>query len=148
MPGYRRWTLTWNNPPEQYQDGDLPIANRPAALRWAIWQCEIGELAGTLHIQGYVELSASVSRGVLSRWIPQGHWEHARGDREVNRRYCSKEDGRTAGPWELGAMDAGESVDSDADADDSYRAWVWAVMGSESPDDELYHRLHKHFLCA
>jgi len=144
MGGFRRWCLTWNNPPQEYQDGQLPTANRPSALRYMVWQAEIGELAGTLHIQGYVELSASLSLGALRRWIPQGHWEHARGDREVNRRYCSKEDSRAAGPWELGSLDAGEH----ADADDSYRAWMCAVMGSESPDDELYHRLHKHFMCA
>lgn len=144
MPGAtsRRYCFTVNNPDPEHSNGELPSFDG-LPVRGCWWQAEVGELAGTLHLQGYVELLAPVRLSAMRRWLPTAHWEAARGTREQCIDYCSKEHSRVAGPWTLGDVAAGRRESTPAES-----AWMWAVMGSESPDDDLYHVLHRHFTAS
>lgn len=51
---------------------------------------EVGE-SGTPHLQIYVEFKNQVDFSRLKKDYPRVHWEKARGTREQNRTYCSKD---------------------------------------------------------
>lgn len=84
---YKRWCFTWNN----YDSHDLHfliIELESQKLNYIIGE-ETGE-CGTPHLQGYIECPKKV------RWSEFGlgnhiHWEPAKGNREQNIEYCSKE---------------------------------------------------------
>lgn len=99
MPGgYRRWCFTLNNPAT-----DEPWAALPPDVAFIVWQKEQGA-QGTIHLQGYVRLTKSLSIGrvkeVLS--MPGAHLEKANGSEEQCHAYCTKVETRVGGPWTLG----------------------------------------------
>jgi len=95
----RSYCFTLNNP----LTNDLPPSDD---IRYASWQLERGD-SGTLHLQGYVELTKPRTLAWLRCWLPGAHFEARRGTREQARDYSRKEDSRVAGPFELGSWEAG-----------------------------------------
>lgn len=93
----RRWCFTLNNPP-----ADFALATW-ANLRGAVWQIERGE-QGTEHVQGYCEFDSPKRLGAVRQLCPRAHWELARGTSQQNQAYCSKEEGRVAGPFTHGKL--------------------------------------------
>lgn len=51
---------------------------------------EVGE-EGTPHLQGYLEAKNSVDFDSLKRAFPMIHWEKAKGSKQANLCYCTKE---------------------------------------------------------
>lgn len=97
----RSFCFTKNNP----TNNELP---EHPDIRYLIWQSERGD-SGTLHIQGYVELSTPWRISKAITWLPGAHFEIRRGTREQARDYCRKEDSRVDGPFERGTWEAGGS---------------------------------------
>ncbi len=63
---------------------------------------------GSRHLQGYTEAESGSKMTMLQLKAALGqsvHLEASRGSREENRRYCTKEDSRVEGPWEVGDLD-------------------------------------------
>lgn len=82
----KKWCFTWNNFPETWEEDLAPMAPKSEGF---VFGQEVGE-SGTPHIQGYVEFKNKMrpSEMGLSKKI---HWEKAKGDREANVKYCSKD---------------------------------------------------------
>lgn len=73
-------------------------------IKYGIGQVEQGS---HLHFQFYVQLHRSQRLQWLKAKISnEAHWEAARGNLEANKRYCTKEDTRVDGPWEVGVAAA------------------------------------------
>lgn len=69
---------------------------------YMVFQMEMGE-GGTLHLQGYVELSKAAKYSWLANnGLGGGHFETARGTAAQNKAYCTKKECRIDGPWEYG----------------------------------------------
>jgi len=80
----RRWCFTLNN----------PNAEEKSALS-RMSQCliigdEVGK-CGTPHLQGYVEFENQKDFDCLKKLCPRAHWEKAKGSKQKNIDYCSKE---------------------------------------------------------
>lgn len=103
----RHYVFTLNNPDGTYEP-DLQGWFDSGHLDYACWQMEMGE-SGTLHLQGYIELSRSQRLSFVRKVIPGAHWEHRRGTREQARDYARKDDTRVDGPWEIGVWVPGGS---------------------------------------
>lgn len=98
----RRWCFTWNNYEKHInQPSNLTM---PDKGKFMIWQHERAPLTGTLHIQGYIELSSPVRYTHLTKIWPGVHVESAKGDANKNIEYCSKSESKIAGPWKLGEV--------------------------------------------
>lgn len=52
--------------------------------------------------QGYVAFKSNKRLTVLAKQIPGAHWERRQGTHNDAKAYCSKEDTRQQGPWEIG----------------------------------------------
>ena len=72
-------------------------------VRYAIWQLESGENE-TPHLQGYVVMEKRKRLGGMKQLCPRAHWEVRKGTHEQAKAYCSKEETRVDGPWEIGNM--------------------------------------------
>lgn len=68
-------------------------------VKFVAWQLE---RVTTTHIQAYVELKKQAERSTLLRLFPHSHIELCRGSQEQCIRYCTKEESRVEGPWEVG----------------------------------------------
>jgi len=107
---FRAFVFTWNNPPyKAHQEGDVesPDWQDPPygwpAIKYAVWQYEIGEEKGTPHYQGYVVLAKPARITWLFSNMPTGiHWLIRKGTHEEARDYAKKSDTRADGPWEFG----------------------------------------------
>lgn len=115
----RNWCFTINNPRDEILDcEDCALTNSQneavvcghrnpddpqtwADVRYLVWQLEQGT-EGTPHLQGYVVWAHARSLSWVKRQCPRAHWEIAIGDFKANYKYCTKEEGRQAGPWERG----------------------------------------------
>lgn len=84
----RKWCMTWNNYTEEEY---LELEQVFKDLGWVyIIGKEVGK-SGTPHLQIYCEAKNPVSfEGMKKRW-PKCHIEKAKGSREENKKYCSKE---------------------------------------------------------
>lgn len=83
----KKWCFTWNNYPDTWESDLAPMAPKSEGF---IFGREIGD-SGTHHIQGYIEFT-SKCRPLEIKEIPKKiHWEKAKGDREANVKYCSKD---------------------------------------------------------
>ena len=91
----RCWLFTINNP----ESNDLP--KNFVDVRYCIWQREKGE-AGTEHLQGYVAFTKAKRLTQVKTLNDRAHWESRKGTEDQAVAYCSKEETRIAGPWELG----------------------------------------------
>jgi hypothetical protein len=84
----RRWIFTLNN----YTDKEVNAITQDFSKYKAtyIFGKEVGEL-GTPHLQGYVEFKNPRSLNALKKMNNRIHWEKARGNRQQNIDYCSKD---------------------------------------------------------
>lgn len=95
----RAWCFTINGKEEELDFFELELKH---PIRYAVWQFETGE-QGTLHIQGYVELAQAHRMAKVKKILGfNAHVEKRLGTREQARDYCMKEEGRVAGPFEIG----------------------------------------------
>lgn len=116
-----------------------------------VCQLEAGD-NGTPHYQGYANFTRAKRLAAVKKLLARAHWEVARGDAASNILYCSKEEGRLAGPWRLGIIvEQGERTDwarlkDDLDeghsqlqiSDNHFRLWINHRSGIEA-----YQRLHE-----
>jgi len=118
----KRWCFTINFGRESGQGngealewaGKMEPIEEP--VRYRIYQIEAGN-SGTVHYQGYLECSSSRSLRQLKR-LPgyhRAHFEVARGTREENIKYCSKEESRIEGPFVEGKPGGKQGKRSDLD---------------------------------
>lgn len=102
--GTRTWLFTINNP----ESNDIP--RTWTNVKYAIWQLEKGE-NGTPHLQGYVSFMKQQRLNAVKLICPRAHWETRKGTVTQAVEYCSKEETREAGPWEIGKLDQGKRND-------------------------------------
>jgi len=80
----------------------VEIAPLQKASSYLITQLEIGD-NGTLHFQGYVYLEGrGKTLSAIKSLSPRAHFEIAKGTPADNTKYCSKREGRIAGPFKSG----------------------------------------------
>ncbi len=77
----------------------------PSGWKYVIWQRERGEEAGRLHVQAFVVTEKTCAASVL-RKEHGGYWEVFTGPPKNGVEYCTKEETRVAGPYELGELPA------------------------------------------
>lgn len=95
---YRRWFFTINNP----QEADDPAQWDRSHITFCHWQKEQGE-SGTPHYQGLVVLDNNISLSALkAKYCSRGHFQVLKSV-EAGVKYCSKEEGRLAGPFSFGS---------------------------------------------
>lgn len=94
MSKSRAWLFTLNNP----ANNELAL---PESARYLVYQLESGE-SGTPHLQGYILYSNAVRLASVRTFLPRAHWEKRRGNHKQAKDYCTKEETRVEGPWELG----------------------------------------------
>jgi hypothetical protein len=106
-PQRRKWCFTINNPVESDDPGPVLGAIR-SSIKYAVWQKERGDNEGTLHWQGFVEFKTRGRRLTgMKDLFPRAHLEAANGSALQNKEYCTKEEGRVEGPYEIGACPEG-----------------------------------------
>lgn len=110
----KNWTFTLNNF-SVAELATLQALENNEAVNYIVFQHEIGT-NNTPHIQGYVQFAAKKRMAPVKRVVGlRCHVEKANGTPDQNRVYCTKEEGRVAGPWEYGAMSiAGKRNDVEA----------------------------------
>lgn len=104
----RNWCFTLNNPLFLNNNNRNYLFEQLIDARYAVYQIERGE-QGTLHAQGYIELSKPKRLAAMKAMLPGAHFEVRRGTREQARDYCMKADTRIEGPFEHGTWTAGGS---------------------------------------
>lgn len=94
-----RWCFTYNNPS---MDGDefVSLLESKGDIKMAVFQKEKGE-EGTEHFQGYMETKKRMyTTGAHAMLNPiKMSLLHAKGTKQQNEKYCTKEEGRVDGPW-------------------------------------------------
>lgn len=99
----RSWCFTANLP----SDVETPILDQPMEeVIYQVWQYEE---VNHRHIQGYAyfknPITAARFKKLVFTWCNvKAHVEVARGSPEKNKKYCTKEESRVAGPFEFGSM--------------------------------------------
>lgn len=94
----RSWFLTWNNPDlENFQFSQLLEVH--GGMKW-VFQKEQGE-SGTIHYQGVVNFKVQKTLVSLKKIDERIHWEICK-SWENACIYCSKIEGRLAGPFTKG----------------------------------------------
>lgn len=119
-PRSRAWCFTWNN----FSHENLFPDGLPEAIKYVVYQSERGA-AGTPHLQGYIvfdkqlrlaavrRVVSKTAEGVEFRPFEHAHLVVARGSAAANKDYCTKAETRVNGPWELGALPAGQGARTD-----------------------------------
>lgn len=113
------WCFTLNNPSE----GDEKII-LSLECDYLVFQKEEGENK-TPHMQGYIKFKTDKRFELVKKYfkvVGQPHIVQAKGNPLQNRDYCTKTEGRIAGPWEKGVFSTtgkgqGHRTDLDAIAD-------------------------------
>jgi len=115
MPnGAKNWIFVLNRRDGQDDDAwALVIATTSAAgalgdVGYLIFQVEQGGETSREHLQGYIQLTKRCTlAAVKANIIKSGevHLEVARGSPQSNETYCSKDEGRIAGPFRFGQLD-------------------------------------------
>lgn len=112
----RAWVYTINNPTEEEVNSILIGESLPSGFRYRVNGLEIGE-SGTMHLQGYCELTKPMRMPQVKRLICPGrpdqvHVEPRMGTREQAREYIA-DDGKDGslgwvecGSWESGGSGA------------------------------------------
>jgi len=126
----RAWCFTWNNPTHRilFPDG------LPANTKYLVYQVERGE-QGTEHLQGYIafdkpfrlsgvrKLEFKTAERASVFPFQSAHLAKAKGNAVQNKAYCTKPEGRVAGPWELGeAPKQGDRTDLKEAAEELMRS--------------------------
>lgn len=98
-----RWCFTMNNPMVSGND----LTEKLKAIdnvKGFVFQLEEGT-NGTEHFQGYMEFHKKITMvGAKNLLGENPHMEAAKGDKESNLKYCTKEEGRKEGPWTWGTL--------------------------------------------
>lgn len=92
-----------NNPIENQWPAWMKTIVEDHEAKYGICQLEKGE-SGTPHIQGYIYWPSEKSFKFMKTMFTGAHIEKAKGTPADNRKYCTKEEGRVAGPWEFGEL--------------------------------------------
>jgi len=97
------WCFTLNNPDED--EVLVPQSWDPEEYKYLVYQLEEGA-EGTRHLQGYISLEKRIRFAAFKKWFPgeRAHIEVAKGSAKQNQAYCTKAEGRVAGPWEFGSL--------------------------------------------
>jgi len=129
------WMFTINNPSSDDEPNAWPY------LEYAVWQKEKGA-EGTEHLQGYVILDRLQRISGMKKIHKTAHWEGRQGTHAQAKAYCTKEDTRVAGPWEIGeepvaeqgkrndllslkrALDSGQGEAAIATSDELFPVWA------------------------
>lgn len=92
---------------------DEPITNDN--FKYHIYQQEKCPTTTNLHFQGFFILKEPKEFKVVKKMLgDRVHLEEAKGNIEQNKKYCTKEDSRIAGPWEYGSIeDCGKGARTD-----------------------------------
>ncbi len=90
------WCFTINNPDDTLVEDD---PNNWDGYTYVTWQKED---AGTPHYQGYVEYAKPKRLSAMKKISNRAHWEPRFGTQQEAITYCTKEETRVDGPWELG----------------------------------------------
>jgi len=69
---------------------------------YVICQVERAPTTGKVHLHAYLQFPTNKRFTALKRLSDRADWEIRRGTHEEAKAYCSKEDTRANGPWELG----------------------------------------------
>lgn len=105
----RNLVFTINNPivngesPQQCGDAFKSYVTDKLPVRYLSFQLERG-LGGTLHIQGYLELSRQVTFSKLTVVLKGAHIENRKATPAQAAAYTTKADTRVAGPWVHGEL--------------------------------------------
>lgn len=117
-PRARNYLFTLNNPEGQLFPSD---DGWEKYIDFAVWQLEVGEETGTLHIQGYIECNDKRSWKQLHELpgLESANFRSRRGTQKQAIAYCEKpndmfpdDNTRVEGPWRWGVPKAqGERTD-------------------------------------
>ncbi len=115
------------NPVTGLEDYEFPL--QWPDMKYICFQAEIGE-EGIEHLQGYVIWSKPFSGKMCQETHPHAHWEPRKGSHKDAKVYCSKEEGRTAGPFSAGEepLNAGKRNDALAARDAIKEGKSWGFM--------------------
>lgn len=142
-PNVMRWCVTWNNPTTE---GD-EVAQKLKAndnIKGFVFQLEKGE-SGTPHFQMYIEFKKSIYFTGVQTALGTKAINHvkAAGTKEQNIKYCTKEEGREAGPWLYGTCTnngPGQGKRNDLDK------FAQAVSAAGEITDDIKEEYHGHVL--
>lgn len=104
------WVFTLNNPTAQEEA--LLNSLVPNVAVYVVFQREKGEVQGTEHFQGYIELKAKKTLHAMRSLLERAHLEPRKGTQQQAIDYSKKEDTRIDGPWEFGTPKAQPQVHS------------------------------------
>lgn len=149
-----RWCFTLNN----YTDDDISSISSmfQAEARYSVVGKEVGE-CGTPHLQGYIEFKRKMRP--LSLGLTKSiHWEKAKGSRDSNYMYCSKDNEVVIGigvpkpikilpkadlyAWQLKVLD-----DIKVEPDDRIIYWLWSEAGGVGKTSFQKYLTVKHGAC-
>lgn len=83
-------------------DPALRYEELPDKVSYLIYQVEEAPKTGKHHLQLYAQMTCPMSLGSMKKIFGEGHYESRQGTHEEAAAYCSKEETRVEGPWELG----------------------------------------------
>lgn len=108
--GSRRWIFTLNNYLGLITEEDRLKLD----ARYIVFQEEVGA-SGTPHLQGYIEFNTPRRMAYIKNALEEEaiHLEPARGTANECKAYCTKEDTRVGGPYELGIMGGSQGKRND-----------------------------------
>jgi len=96
-----RWCFTYNNPKctgEEFKK----YLEKSGKVKLAVFQLEKGD-NGTLHFQGYMETDRERTTSLQKMLgIHKCKLLYAKGTKQANHKYCTKDDTREDGPWYVG----------------------------------------------
>lgn len=99
MSKSKSWCFTINN----HTDPSIP-KQWSEICEYLVYQEEQGS-NGTKHLQGYIVFGTRKTLAFMKKNVhATAHWETAKGSAVQNKAYCTKDDTRLAGPWEIGSM--------------------------------------------
>lgn len=110
----KRWVFTLNNPVGHggLPVGDVGVLELPESASYLCYQLEKG-VEGTRHYQGFIIWQSTSGLRKCKEWLPLAHWEISKGSFEQCYKYCTKEETRVSGPWELGDKPVGQGSRTD-----------------------------------
>lgn len=101
----RCWVGTWNNPKMTDEEFKTLLSSwlLDKILTYAIFQREKGEKTGIIHFQFFLNFRSAKRFSRLKKLLPYGcHFKPMRTTKTLCRNYCSKEETRVSGPYEIG----------------------------------------------
>jgi len=94
--------FTLNNHTEDELSSLKNLFESTSSVKYLLFQEEQGHECDTRHLQGYIVFKSNQRLSGVRALVERAHWECARGGHEACVAYHSKQDTRTAGPWEFG----------------------------------------------